>query len=122
MADINPDEVVATGAAIQGGALTGETKDLVLVDLTPLSLGIEIRGGLVERVVAINTPLPADHTKIFTTTLDNQESVKIRVFQGEARKASENELLGEFTLGGYQKRLLEKSASPFNLKSTPMEF
>ncbi|MFH1263325.1 MAG: molecular chaperone DnaK [Pseudomonadota bacterium] len=103
LADIHPDEVVATGAAIQGGALTGESKDVVLVDLTPLSLGIEIRGGLVERIVELNTPVPADHTKIFTTTHNNQESVKIRVFQGEKRKAAENELLGEFTLSGLSK-------------------
>lgn len=103
LAEIHPDEVVATGAAIQGSALSGESKDIVLIDLTPLSLGIEIRGALVERIVEINTPVPADHTKIFTTAADNQEAVKIRVFQGEARKASENELLGEFTLSGLPK-------------------
>lgn len=97
-ADINPDEVVATGAAIQASALLGETKDVVLVDLTPLSLGIEIRGGLVERIVEINTPLPADLTKIFATSIDQQEAVKVRIYQGEARKISENELLGEFLL------------------------
>lgn len=103
-AGINPDEVVAMGACIQAAALAGESRDVVLVDLTPLSLGIEIRGNLVERIVEINTPLPADYTKIFTTTMDNQESVKIRVFQGEGRKASENELLGEFTLTGLPKK------------------
>ncbi len=100
---INPDEVVALGAAIQASALTGESKDVVLIDLTPLSLGIEIRGGLVEKIVDINTPVPADHTKIFTTTTDNQDVVKIRVFQGEARKSTENELLGEFTLSGLRR-------------------
>jgi molecular chaperone DnaK len=99
-ADIDPDQVVAMGAAIQGSALIGETSDVVLVDLTPLSLGIEISGGLVQRIIDINTPLPVDHTKTFTTVVDDQQSVKIRVFQGEAQKASENELLGEFTLDG----------------------
>jgi molecular chaperone DnaK len=98
--DIDPDQVVAMGAAIQGSALVGETSDVVLVDLTPLSLGIEISGGLVQRIIDINTPLPVDHTKTFTTVVDDQQSVKIRVFQGEAQKASENELLGEFTLDG----------------------
>jgi molecular chaperone DnaK len=99
-ADIDPDQVVAMGAAIQGSVLIGETSDVVLVDLTPLSLGIEISGGLVQRIIDINTPLPVDHTKLFTTVVDDQQSVKIRVFQGEAQKASENELLGEFTLDG----------------------
>lgn len=103
LAGINPDEVVSMGASIQASALTGEARDIVLVDLTPLSLGIEIRGNLVEKVVEINTPLPADYTKIFTTTTDNQDSVKIRVYQGEGRKTSENELLGEFTLSGLRK-------------------
>ncbi len=103
LAEIDPDKVVAIGAGIQGSALAGEARDVVLVDLTPLSLGIEIRGGLVERIVEINTPLPADHTKIFTTTIDNQESVKVRILQGEARKGTENELLGEFTLSGLPK-------------------
>jgi len=102
-ADIDPDQVVAMGAAIQGSVLIGETSDVVLVDLTPLSLGIEISGGLVQRIIDINTPLPVDHTKIFTTVVDDQQSVKIRVFQGEAQKASENELLGEFTLDGLPK-------------------
>jgi molecular chaperone DnaK len=103
LAGINPDEVVAMGAGIQAAALAGDTKDVVLIDLTPLSLGIGIRGGLVERVVEINTPVPADFTKIFTTSENNQESVKIKVYQGESRKAAENELLGEFTLSGLRK-------------------
>lgn len=102
-ADIDPDQVVAMGAAIQGRILMGETSDIVLVDLTPLSLGIEISGGLVQKIIDINTPLPVDHTKAFTTVVDDQPSVKIRVFQGEAQKASENELLGEFTLDGLPK-------------------
>ena len=98
--EIDPDQVVSMGAAIQGRVLSGETSDVVLVDLTPLSLGIEISGGLVQKIIDINTPLPVDHTKLFTTIVDNQPSVKIRVFQGEAKTASENELLGEFTLDG----------------------
>ena len=101
--NINPDEVVSMGACIQGSALTGETKDVVLVDLTPMSLGIEIRGGLVERIVDANTPVPVDHTKIFSTSFDQQESVLIRVFQGESRKTTDNEILGEFTLSGLRK-------------------
>ncbi len=102
-ANIDPDQVVSMGAAIQGSVLMGETSDVVLVDLTPLSLGIEISGGLVQRIIDINTPLPVDHTKLFTTVVDDQPSVKIRVFQGEAQRASENELLGEFTLDGLPK-------------------
>ena len=101
--DIDPDQVVAMGAAIQGRVLTGEASDIVLVDLTPLSLGIEISGGLIQRIIDINTPLPVDHTKLFTTVIEDQQSVKIRVFQGEAQKASENEMLGEFTLDGLPK-------------------
>ncbi len=102
-AGINPDEVVSLGASIQGAALSGGAKDIVLIDLTPLSLGIEIRGGLTERIIEINTPVPADHTKIFSTSTDNQETVKIRCVQGESRKATENEILGEFTLTGLRK-------------------
>lgn len=101
--EIDPDQVVAMGAAIQGSSLVGDSSDVVLVDLTPLSLGIEISGGLVQKIIDINTPLPVDHTKLFTTVIDDQSSVKIRVFQGEAQRASENELLGEFTLEGLPK-------------------
>lgn len=101
--NINPEEVVAVGAALQASALTGETKDIVLIDLTPLSLGIEIKGGLIDRIIDINTPVPVDHTKIFATAKDDQESVVIRVFQGEGKKAVENELLGELTLSGLRK-------------------
>ncbi|MCB1197079.1 MAG: Hsp70 family protein [Deltaproteobacteria bacterium] len=96
--NIDPDQVVAVGAAIQGDILTGGQKDVVLVDLTPLSLGIEIRGGLLHRIVEINTPLPLDHTEHFTTNVDNQKSVRISVYQGESKTATQNELLGEFLL------------------------
>lgn len=97
-ANIDPDQVVAIGAAIQGDILIGGQKDVVLVDLTPLSLGIEIRGGLLHRIVQINTPLPVDHTETFATSVDNQKSVKISVYQGESKSATHNELLGEFIL------------------------
>jgi molecular chaperone DnaK len=95
---IDPDQVVAIGAAIQGDILVGHQSDIVLVDLTPLSLGIEIRGGLLHRIVEINTPLPVDHTERFTTSVDNQKQVRISVYQGESKKATQNELLGEFVL------------------------
>ncbi|MEZ4705125.1 MAG: Hsp70 family protein [Bdellovibrionota bacterium] len=98
--DIDPELVVAVGAAIQGSILGGQTSDVVLVDLTPLSLGIEIRGGFIQRIIDINTPLPVDHTRTFTTNVDNQSSVKIRIFQGESSRSENNEMLGEFTLEG----------------------
>ena len=96
--NIDPDQVVAIGAAIQGDILLGGQKDVVLVDLTPLSLGIEIRGGLLHRIVEINTPLPLDHTEHFTTNVDHQKTVRISVYQGESKNANHNELLGEFML------------------------
>ncbi|MCB0325984.1 MAG: Hsp70 family protein [Bdellovibrionales bacterium] len=101
--EIDPEQVVAVGAAIQGSVLGGQTSDVVLVDLTPLSLGIEIRGGFIQRIIDINTPLPVDHTRNFTTNVDEQSAVKIRIFQGESAKAQDNELLGEFTLDGLRK-------------------
>lgn len=100
---LNPEETVAIGASLQGASLTDDGEGMVLIDITPLSLGIEIAGGLVEKLIEINTPVPADNTKVFATTADNQEAVKIRVFQGEQRKAKYNELLGEFTFHGLPK-------------------
>jgi molecular chaperone DnaK len=98
--NVNPDEVVALGAAVQGGVLSGEVDDIVLVDVTPLSLGIEVKGGLFERLIEKNTAIPTTASKVFTTAADNQTSVQIRVFQGEREIANENELLGDFHLTG----------------------
>ena len=98
--NVNPDEAVALGAAIQGGVLSGDVDDIVLVDVTPLSLGVEVKGGLFERLIERNTTIPTEESKVFTTAQANQTMVQIRVFQGEREIAEENELLGEFSLTG----------------------
>jgi molecular chaperone DnaK len=98
--DINPDEVVAIGAAIQGGVLKGEIKDVVLLDVTPLSLGIEMHGGVFEKLIERNATIPTKNTKVFTTVADNQGVVEIHVLQGEREIAKDNKSLGRFELVG----------------------
>ena len=97
---VNPDEVVAIGAAIQGGVLTGEVKDVLLLDVTPLSLGIETLGGVMTKLIEANTTIPTKRSEIFSTAADNQPSVQIVVYQGERPMAKDNRKLGEFNLDG----------------------
>jgi len=103
---LNPDECVAFGAAIQGGILSGEKKNIVLIDVTPLTLGIQIENGVFAPVIERNTPIPIKTKKMFTTIADNQRTVKVSVYQGERKLAKYNKLLGEFHLTGI--RLAEK--------------
>jgi molecular chaperone DnaK len=97
---VNPDEVVAVGAAIQGGVLTGEVKDVLLLDVTPLSLGIETLGGVMTRLIESNTTIPTKKSEIFSTAADNQTSVEIHVLQGERPMADQNKSIGRFHLDG----------------------
>ena len=97
---VNPDEVVAIGAAIQGGVLTGEVKDVLLLDVTPLSLGIETMGGVMTKLIESNTTIPTKKTEVFTTAGDSQPSVEIHVLQGERPMAAGNKVIGRFHLDG----------------------
>ena len=97
---VNPDEVVAVGAAIQGGVLTGDVKDVLLLDVTPLSLGIETLGGVMTKLIEANTTIPTRKSEVFSTAGDNQPSVEIHVLQGERSMAKDNKTIGRFHLDG----------------------
>ena len=97
---VNPDEAVAVGAAIQGGILRGDVKDVVLLDVTPLSLGIETLGGVFTRIINRNSTIPTKKSQIFSTAADNQTTVTIKIYQGEREMAIDNKVLGSFDLSG----------------------
>ncbi len=118
---VDPMECVASGAAIQAGVLTGEVGDIVLVDVTPLTLGVETLGGVATSLITRNTPIPIKRTEIFTTAADMQTSVTIHVFQGERPMAADNTKLGEFVLAGLPPapRGVPKIEVTFDIDSSP---
>lgn len=97
---VNPDEAVAVGAAVQGGVLAGDVTDVLLLDVTPLSLGIETLGGVFTKLITRNTTIPTKKSQVFSTAADGQTQVQIKVHQGEREMAADNKILGEFSLVG----------------------
>merc|ERR1712100_930992 len=97
---VNPDEVVAIGAALQGGIIAGEVKDILLIDVTPLSVGVETFGGVLTKIISRNSTIPTQRSELFSTAVDNQPNVEIHVLQGEREFADDNKSLGKFRLNG----------------------